>query len=104
MLLTLLWLFLLRQLILRSLRLTSFLTHYLEDGEEARSGNIDDVLVEFEHEAAISNNLPSLFEALIEIGLLLQFDAPVIQSIGVKSGEPIFSPVLTLVVHDVIVV
>jgi len=66
--------------------------------------DIDDVLIESEHEAAISDDFTSLFEALIEVGLLFQFNASVIEGIGVKSGEAIFSPVFTFIVHDIVVV
>lgn len=104
MLLTLLSLFLLRQLILRSLCFTSFLIHNFEDGEEARGCDIADVLIEFEHEAAISDDFTSFFEALIEVGLFFQFNASIIKGIGVKSGEAILSSIFTFVVHDIVVV
>ena len=38
------------------------LVHDPEDGEEPGSGNIADILVEFEHKAAIGDDLPALLE------------------------------------------
>lgn len=80
------------------------LVHDPEDGEEAGGCDIADVLIEFEHEAAVGDDLPALLEGLVEIGLLLELDAAVVQRVGVEHGEPVLPPVLALVVHHVVVV
>jgi len=61
--------------LLLALHLLLVLLHDLEDGEETRSGCVDDVLVQLQHEAAVPYELPPLLEVLVEVGFLLQLDA-----------------------------
>jgi hypothetical protein len=84
--------------------LVAFLVDDAEDGQVSCSGDIDDILVQLEDEAAIGDDLPSLLEGFIEIGLLLQFYSPVGQSTGVEGGKSILSAVLALVMHHVIII
>jgi hypothetical protein len=103
-LLSLLAFLILFQVLLGPLALTAFLVHDPENGEEAGSGDVDDVLVEFEDEAAVGDDLPSLLEGLVEVGLLLQLDPPVVQRVRVQRREAVLPAVLAFVVHHVVVV
>lgn len=110
MLLSLLLLALFRQLLPEVLPLLSAivllldLIHDPEYGQEPRSCNITDILIELKHKAAIRDYLPSLLERLIKIGLLLQLYSAIVQRIRIKSSEPIFPPIFALVMHHIIVV
>ena len=84
--------------------LALLLVHDAEDGEVAGGGDVADVLVELEDEAAIGDDLAPLLEGLVEVGLLLQLDAAVVQRVRVERGEAVLPPVLALVVHHVVVV
>ncbi len=95
---------LLRQLLIHPLTLPPLLVHYAQNGEEARSSHVDHILVEFEDEAAVGDDLAPFLEGLVEVGLLLQLDASVVEGVGVEGGEAVVPAVLPLVVHDVVVV
>lgn len=80
------------------------MVHDPEDGQVSCSCDITNVLVQFEHKTAISDDLPSLLEGFIKIGLLFKFYSSVIECVGVECGEPVLAAVFALVMHHVIVV
>jgi hypothetical protein len=84
--------------------LLTLLIHDSEDGEEASSGDIDDVLVVFEQKTPIRDVLATFLVIFIEVGLLLELNASGRETGGIESRKAIFFLVLAFVMHDVIVV
>jgi hypothetical protein len=81
-----------------------FLTHYLYNSEVASSSNIDNILIQSQNEAGIRYYFSPFFESFIEVGFFIYFYPSIIEGVGEESGKSIFSSILALVMHHVIVV